>query len=121
MRPWVGGVMSWTAVSRSQYFRKYGDTAALATACERCGAQCLASARRRPTDPGREQVAEADHAADGVVVYHREVAEAVHEHDLGRFFGGRVGTGRLRVGSHPLRDLGCRQVSPRRRGLQDVA
>src|SRR5215471_15661804 len=68
------------------------------------------SARQRAADSGREEVAEADHAADRVVLHDGEVAEAVKQHDLGRFFDGGVGAGRLRVGGHPVRDLCGRQV-----------
>src|SRR5512140_1141616 len=98
--------MSWRLAARPQYCRRYGDTARYPQPVD--GAPtALVSARQWPADPGREQVAEADHAADRVVIHYREVAEPVHEHDLGRIFDGRVRADRLRVGGHPLRDLGC--------------
>lgn len=77
--------------------------------------------RRWPADPGGEQVAEADHAADRASLHDREVPEAVQEHHLGRVLDRGVRFGGLGILGHPRRDLDRGEVGPGRRGPQDVA
>ena len=45
-----------------------------------------AALRRRPADPGGEQVTQADHTAYRASLHDREMPEAVQEHHLGRVF-----------------------------------
>ena len=73
----------------------------------RAGPVWRSSARQRAADPGCEKVAQAHHATDRAAVNDREVTEPVQKHDLGRVFRGHVRAGRLRVGSHPLRNPRC--------------
>ena len=56
-----------------------------------------------------------------VVVEHRQVPEAVLEHDPRRLLDIGVGRGRDRVGRHPLAHARLARVNPRRHRLEEVA
>ena len=81
----------------------------------------LPSASHWAAYPDREEIAEANHAADCAPFQDGEVTESVEKHNLGRVFNGSVRAGRLRVRSHPLRNRGRREVHSSRGCPQDVA
>jgi putative Mn2+ efflux pump MntP len=73
-----------------------------------------------PGDPSRGQVTQADHAAHLAAFEHREVPEAVQQHELEGVLDRGVRGCLLRVLGHPRGHRGTRQVATGCRGAQHV-
>ena len=71
-------------------------------------------------DSGGGQVTQADYAAHLATFQHREVPEAVQQHDLERVLDGGIRRRLLRILGHPRGHRGIRQVATGCRGAQHV-